>query len=474
MAHKKGKTDDLDGVLVCNIIEAKNLPALDGGVSSDPYCVVTSSFNKQRFKTKVIKKTLSPCWDQQFNFYVNAPNGHIHIKLWDKDILKDDRLGEVSIAVKKLEDGEVMDTWVYLENEPKKKKGAFSSLRGEIHVKLQFPSARKTQKKVVTTAASTSHANEPSHGHGALVETANTKPKKFTEAYDIGKELGRGGFSVVKEGKKKSTGEKFAIKIIAKNQAEDELQLLQREIDIMRKLTHDHIIYLEEVFDEPDYIYLVLELVTGGELFDQIVARGVYTEGDAANVIRQILEAVAYMHENGIAHRDLKPENLLLLSPTSDIIKITDFGLSKDFGAGTLKTSCGTPDYVAPEVLKGLPYDHSVDIWSIGVITYILLCGFPPFYGNTDAQIFEKILKAQFDYPSPDWDNVSPDAKEFVSAILTLDAQARPTAADCLEAPWLLKHKKSDEGNRTIKVDHRLAEYNDKRKKDKAAQKASN
>jgi len=243
--------------------------------------------------------------------------------------------------------------------------------------------------------------------------------------------------------------------------------LLQREIDIMQKLKHAHIISLEEVFDEEDNIYLVLELVTGGELFDQIVARGTYTESDAANIIRQILQAVAYMHENGVAHRDLKPENLLLSAPNSDEIKITDFGLSKDFGAGTLQTSCGTPDYVAPEVLKGQPYDHSVDIWSIGVITYILLCGFPPFYGNTDAQIFDKILKCQYDFPSPDWDNISEDAKQFVGAILTLDPHARPTAADCLEAPWL-QHNAAPPKS-INRMDSKLADYNANRKKALAA-----
>jgi calcium/calmodulin-dependent protein kinase I len=451
MAHKNKKhadNDSDDGVLYCTIVEAKNVAATD-----TVYCSVASSFNKQRFKTKGLKKTTNPVWDQKFNFYISQPHGNINLKVMDKAFLKDDKIGEASIDVKRLENGEEWDHWFTLESEPKKKKGASQGTKGEIHVKLSYPSLAKKNQPAATQAP-------------AAVKPEVSKPKRFTDGYEIGKELGRGGFSIVKEAKRKATGEMFAVKIIAKNQSEDELQLLQREIDIMKKLKHGHIIALEEVFDEPDYIYLVLELVTGGELFDQIVARGVYTEKDAAQVVKQILEAVSYMHENGIAHRDLKPENLLLLSPTSNVVKITDFGLSKDFGSGQLKTSCGTPDYVAPEVLKGQPYDHSVDIWSIGVITYILLCGFPPFYGNTDAQIFEKILKAQFDFPSPDWDNVSENAKQFVSAILSPDPAARPTAQECLEAPWLLENI----ADRSIKVDNRLVEYTDKRKKDKAAQ----
>jgi len=268
--------------------------------------------------------------------------------------------------------------------------------------------------------------------------TAPPTRKKFLEQYDVGEELGRGGFSIVKKGIRKTSGEVFAIKMIEKNQAGEELQLLQREIDIMRKLKHKNIISLEEVFDESDHIYLVMELVTGGELFDQIVQRGTYSERDAANVVRQILEAVEYMHNNGIAHRDLKPENLLCSGPNNEVIKVTDFGLSKDFGQATLKTSCGTPDYVAPEVLKGTAYDNSVDVWSIGVITYILLCGFPPFYGNNDQQIFEKIMRADYDFPSPDWDGISNEAKEFISAILVLDQNKRPTASECLEAPWIV------------------------------------
>jgi len=262
--------------------------------------------------------------------------------------------------------------------------------------------------------------------------------KSIKEEYDFGEELGRGGFSVVVKATKKETKEVFAVKIIEKNLSSDEeYQLLQREIDILKKLTHQNIISLKDVYDEKETIYLVMELVQGGELFDQIVSRGTYSEADAANIVRQILDAVAYMHDNGIAHRDLKPENLLCSGDEHNTIKVTDFGLSKDFSTASLRTSCGTPDYVAPEVLKGQPYDNTVDIWSIGVITYILLCGFPPFYGNTDQQIFEKILRVEYDFPSPDWDHISVEAKQFIKSILVPEPSKRPSAIEAMEMDWI-------------------------------------
>jgi len=232
----------------------------------------------------------------------------------------------------------------------------------------------------------------------------------------------------------------------------------------MRKLHHKNIIALYDVFEDSERIHLILELVTGGELFDQIVSRGVYSERDAATVISQILEAVSYMHSNGIAHRDLKPENLLCGGPDGKQIKVTDFGLSKDFGKGNLKTSCGTPDYVAPEVLKGQTYDNSVDIWSIGVICYILLCGFPPFYGNNDQQIFDKIMKCKYDFPSPDWDDITEDAKMFIQAILVLEPGSRPTAQDCLSAPWIVAQSQSSAKNLKTGDNGKLQEYTSKRK----------
>jgi len=171
------------------------------------------------------------------------------------------------------------------------------------------------------------------------------------------------------------------------------------------------------------------------------------------------------MHSNGIAHRDLKPENLLVTGEHLDVIKISDFGLSKDFGRENLKTSCGTPDYVAPEVLRGTNYDNSVDVWSIGVITYILLCGFPPFYGNNDQQIFNKILKCEYDFPSPDWDNISAEAKEFIGALLVLNPNERPSAEQCLESPWILNKSSNSTTPIENKMKNDLVDYKDKRKK---------
>jgi len=244
----------------------------------------------------------------------------------------------------------------------------------------------------------------------------------------------------VKEGIRKASGKKYAVKCISKKLIDKkELALLEREIDIMKKLQHPNIIQLMEVIDSPDTLYLILEFISGGELFDAIVNKGSYTEEQTAKIVKQILEAVQYIHAHGIAHRDLKPENLLLSGEEGkeEFVKIADFGLSKDFGAEQLQTSCGTPDYVAPEVLMGDPYDMSVDIWSIGVITYVLLCGFPPFYGETQKELFENIMNGNYDFPDPEWRDVSPEAKNFIKKILVVNPEERYTADACLADPWI-------------------------------------
>eukprot|EP01106_Pelomyxa_sp_JSP_P001973 TRINITY_DN12_c0_g1_i2.p1 TRINITY_DN12_c0_g1~~TRINITY_DN12_c0_g1_i2.p1 ORF type:complete len:215 (-),score=54.23 TRINITY_DN12_c0_g1_i2:52-696(-) len=181
---------------------------------------------------------------------------------------------------------------------------------------------------------------------------------------------------------------------------------------------------------------MILELITGGELYDQIIQRGYYTEKDAAAVVKQLLEAAAYMHGNGVAHRDLKPENLLC---NGDLVKIADFGLSKDFSmASVMHTCCGSPSYVAPEVLAGADaYDTECDIWSIGVITYVLVSGYLPFFADTQQELFEHIMKGAFEFSQPVWAEVSAEAKAFIKYTLTLDKTKRPSALDCLKHPWI-------------------------------------
>lgn len=177
--------------------------------------------------------------------------------------------------------------------------------------------------------------------------------------------------------------------------------------------------------------------VTGGELFDRIVEKGSYTEKDAAGLIRQVLAAVDYMHDQGVVHRDLKPENLLYYSADDDSkIMISDFGLSKMEESGIMATACGTPGYVAPEVLAQKPYGKAVDVWSIGVISYILLCGYPPFYDENDANLFAQILKGEFEFDSPYWDEISDSAKDFIRHLMCVSVEQRYTCKLALAHPW--------------------------------------
>jgi len=263
------------------------------------------------------------------------------------------------------------------------------------------------------------------------------------------KELGSGNFAVVKKATIKpgvkpadipeGMGSEVAVKIIDKAKVED-MNDITREIDVMGQLKHPNVIKLFEIFDEPKKMMLVMELVTGGELFDRIVSKGSYTEADAAGVILSLCDALNYMHAKKIVHRDLKPENILYSTTAEDSpIKVADFGLARVISnKEMMKTACGTPGYVAPEVLKNKGYDSgAVDMWSTGVILYILLCGFPPFYEEELPALFEQILHARYDFPSPWWDNVSKEAKELVQGLLTIDPVKRLTAAQVMALPWV-------------------------------------
>jgi len=266
---------------------------------------------------------------------------------------------------------------------------------------------------------------------------------KIEDKYEIDtdKELGRGGFAVVRSAKNKETGEIVACKYIDKNNVKpEELKCLTREIDIMRKINHPNVLRLYEVYEDEKYVIMVMELVDGGELFYKIVDRGSYNESDAAHIVKQLLEGVQYLHSQGVAHRDLKPENLLCSGDGDNmVIKIADFGLSKVFNAGDqLKTSCGTPDYAAPEVLKMEgEYGNEVDLWAVGVITYVLLCGYPPFYSEVQADLFDQIIKGEYTFPDEEWSTISSEAKDFIRKLLVVNPSERMTASQSLEHEWI-------------------------------------
>ncbi|KAJ3059902.1 hypothetical protein HDU98_004082 [Podochytrium sp. JEL0797] len=217
--------------------------------------------------------------------------------------------------------------------------------------------------------------------------------------------------------------------------------MIDTEIQILARVRHENIVQLYEMFAIENKIYLVMEIVTGGELFDEIVKRGKYSETDTARIVHKILGAVEYLHSNDIAHRDLKPENLLLSEKSVNAkVMISDFGLSKILNDETaMKTACGTPGYVAPEVLRKRGYGKEVDLWSIGVIAYILLVGYPPFYDQNNAVLFRLIMAGKYEFDRPWWDTVSDDAKDFIRKLLVLDPKQRFTARQALAHPFVVK-----------------------------------
>eukprot|EP01128_Nolandella_sp_AFSM9_P011388 TRINITY_DN80_c0_g1_i1.p1 TRINITY_DN80_c0_g1~~TRINITY_DN80_c0_g1_i1.p1 ORF type:complete len:378 (+),score=126.02 TRINITY_DN80_c0_g1_i1:49-1134(+) len=286
------------------------------------------------------------------------------------------------------------------------------------------------------------------------------------DEYMLGDELGTGGFSVVVEATSKSDGEKYAVKIIDKTMIKEDIKLLKREIDIMKKVNHTNILKLHEIYEDDEKVYIVMELIDGSELFDRIVEKGYYSENNARIVVKQILKAVKYLHEKGIAHRDLKPENLLCSGIDEDeVVKIADFGLSKiQTDEEFLQTSCGTPGYVAPEVLLCESYDQSVDMWGVGIITYILLAGYPPFYDENnpgdDTALFEKVINVEYDLDDECWDDVGDDAKDFIQKLLLKNPKDRLTAEQALSHPWF----KSKLNDKELKISRKMSEYNIKRK----------
>ncbi|XP_076296518.1 calcium/calmodulin-dependent protein kinase II isoform X29 [Lasioglossum baleicum] len=269
---------------------------------------------------------------------------------------------------------------------------------------------------------------------------------RFSDNYDLKEELGKGAFSVVRRCVQKSTGHEFAAKIInTKKLTARDFQKLEREARICRKLQHTNIVRLHDSIQEENCHYLVFDLVTGGELFEDIVAREFYSEADASHCIQQILESVQHCHHNGVVHRDLKPENLLLASKAKGaVVKLADFGLAIEVqgDAQAWFGFAGTPGYLSPEVLKKEPYGKPVDIWACGVILYILLVGYPPFWDEDQHRLYAQIRAGSYDYPSPEWDTVTPEAKNLINQMLTVNPSKRITASEALKHPWICQRER--------------------------------
>jgi len=276
----------------------------------------------------------------------------------------------------------------------------------------------------------------------ALCAFHKSSDKECEKHYKFGRTLGQGSFATVKLCQAIEDKSKWAVKIVKRNalSAGDE-ESLRSEIAILQKVNHERIVATKEIFDSPHFVYFIMECMSGGELFDRIVAKDHYSEMEAKVATRQILEAIQYCHSKSIVHRDLKPENLLYASPAEDApLKLADFGLAHLLKPKEMMHSaCGTPGYVAPEILRGERegYGRAVDLWSIGVIIYILVCGYPPFADDDNDKLFVMIQNAAFEFHSPYFDEVSGEAKDLICKLLVTEPSHRLTAEQALAHPWL-------------------------------------
>ncbi|XP_012580713.1 PREDICTED: serine/threonine-protein kinase 33 [Condylura cristata] len=268
------------------------------------------------------------------------------------------------------------------------------------------------------------------------------------DIYTFGRILGQGSFGMVIEATDKETKTKWAIKKVNKEKAgRSAVKLLEREVNILKCVKHEHIIHLEQVFETPRKMYLVMELCEDGELKEILDRKKYFSENETRWIIQSLASAIAYLHSNDIVHRDLKLENILVKSSFIDAnnemnlnIKVTDFGLAvkkQGRSEAMLQTTCGTPIYMAPEVINAHDYSQQCDIWSIGVIMYILICGEPPFLASSEEKLFELIRKGELHFEHPIWESISDSAKSVLKQLLKVDPAHRITAKELLDNQWL-------------------------------------
>lgn len=268
------------------------------------------------------------------------------------------------------------------------------------------------------------------------------KKGQIEQEYTIGEVMGSGAFATVRKVTHKETNMPRALKIIKKNPKQDSSRMYL-EVDILKTLIHPNIMQIYEFYEDKRNFYIITEFCEGGELFDKIVEKGSFKEDDASGIMNQLISAINYCHINNIVHRDLKPENILLDTKKNNIIKIIDWGTARFFDKEKNKKMnkiSGTPYYIAPEVLNE-KYDQKCDIWSCGVIMYILLCGYPPFNGDTDNEILAKIKSGKFTFPDEEWSTISNDAKDLIKSMLEFDSKTRPGADQCLTHSWFTSNK---------------------------------
>eukprot|EP01127_Copromyxa_protea_P013917 TRINITY_DN3790_c0_g1_i2.p1 TRINITY_DN3790_c0_g1~~TRINITY_DN3790_c0_g1_i2.p1 ORF type:complete len:630 (-),score=179.93 TRINITY_DN3790_c0_g1_i2:74-1963(-) len=461
------------------------------------YFILTNGISEKQYRSeKVAAANDMPEWQQVFKFPVNCDVIDFQLVLWgvNKDQTADLMLGEVSNTISKFSDGdqrfaiwklkkepkkykkdkersgEIMINWKYQDK--KRKALQEGETHGTVHrgrtQVLLLPSAitpspssdlLKSPKadsvsEDASTDAKTPKADKQDKKHRSSKKDASKKresqpvieeePGALEDVYDLGEELGSGAFSIVKAGVHKKNGTLVAVKVLDNygnlEGAEEEMESFQRETSIMQAIRHTNIVQLMDVFEDEEHYYVVMERVGGGELFDQIIDKGNYEEDEAAVLVHQVFSALAYLHSKGFAHRDIKPENLLFSDNNYDTLKIVDFGEAKFVGEG-LTEYVGTPDYMAPEILKGQKYTQLVDTWAMGVVLYIMLCGFPPFDGENDTDVLCNIMNIAYEFPSPEWDEVSEEAKDFIRRLMT-DANTRMSSKEALKHPWLTERIK--------------------------------
>ena len=283
------------------------------------------------------------------------------------------------------------------------------------------------------------HITNVAHSGIRAADFVGRTTGKLRDNYRIGKVLGTGAFGEVRMCVHRESGAQRAVKVLRKsNMDDDEKRMLFNEINILKEIDHPNIIKMYEFYEDEKRYYMVTEICKGGELFDEILQRGKFTERDTATLMKQVLSCINYCHNANIVHRDLKPENILLeANKDFDQLKIIDFGTSLVYDPNrNLDEKLGTPYYIAPEVLQK-SYNNKCDIWSAGVITYILLSGMPPFNGQSDQEIMKKVREGQFSFEDRIWQTISDNAKDFIRSLLTYNKDERPSAQEALQHRWI-------------------------------------